>query len=184
MGRAEEEILQYPSHVRVARKRLSAFARDRHGNILMTFALSIAILLAAAGLGTEVASWYSTRRAMQNAADLGAASGAMSLKFNYPGSATFDGYAAKEAKAATATHGFADGSNSTTVTVNIPPLSGSYTGAGYNHKAVEVIISQPMTALFSGLFLSVGPTITTRAVGLVNASASDCMVALNPAASG
>jgi len=165
-------------------RRLVSFGRAEGGNVLVTFALSITVLLAAAGLGTEVASWYSTRRDMQNAADLGASSAAISLKFNYPGSATFDGYATKEAKAATATHGYADGSNSTNVTVNIPPLSGNYTGASYNHKAAEVIISRPMTALFSSLFLSTGPTITVRAVGLVNTSASDCMVALDPSAQG
>ena len=36
----------------------------------MTFALSITVLLGAAGLGTEVASWYAAKRDMQNAADL------------------------------------------------------------------------------------------------------------------
>jgi hypothetical protein len=149
----------------------------------MTFALSITVLLGAAGLGTEVASWYSLRRDMQNAADLGASSGAMSLKANYPGNATDDGYAAKEARGATGFHGYVNGTNGATVTVNIPPLSGSYASSAYNHLAIEVIVSKPVSPLFSGLFLSTGPTVTARAVALVTASTADCLVALDPTAS-
>lgn len=165
------------------REKLAAFRRCEGGNVLMTFALSITVLLGAAGLGTEVASWYSLRRTMQNAADLGAAGGALFLKtYLASENSTYDGYAKNEAKSATAYHGFTNGSNNTTVTVNIPPLSGSYTGSSYQHLAVEVIVSQPATALFSGLFLSSGPTIRARAVGLVNVSNGDCLYSLNPTA--
>ncbi len=40
-----------------------------------------------------------------------------------------------------------------------------------------------MTALFSGLFLSTGPTIATRAVAKITTSTGDCMLALNPSTS-
>src|SRR5579863_2440370 len=74
------------------REKLAAFRRSEGGNILMTFALSITVLAGAAGLGTEVASWYSTRRTMQNAADLGAAGGALFLKTYFANaSSTYDG---------------------------------------------------------------------------------------------
>ncbi len=159
---------------------LVRFRRCERGNVLITFALSITILIAAAGLGAEVASWYSSRRDMQNAADLGAASGVKSLAYNFPGSATFDTYAAKEAKGATSIHGFEDGSNNTTVTVNIPPATGPYASTTYNHKAIEVIVARPVTALFSGLFLSSGPTITTRSVALLDTSSGACLLVLNP----
>jgi hypothetical protein len=165
------------------REKLAAFRRSEGGNVLMTFALSITVLLGAAGLGTEVASWYSLRRDMQNASDLGASSGAISLKANYPGSAMDDGYAVKEAKGATGFHGYLNGANGVTVTVNIPPLSGSYTSSAYDHLAVEVIVSKPVAPLFSGLFLSSGPTVTARSVALVTASTADCLVALDPTAS-
>src|SRR5581483_7071830 len=133
--------------------------------------------------GTEVASWYSQKRNMQNAADLGADSGVLSLKKNYPGSNTFDGYAQNEARTGTSAHGFTDGASSTTVTVNIPPTSGSYTGSAYNHKAVEVIITKPASLLFSGLFLPTAPTVVARAVATISTSAGDCMLALDPTAS-
>jgi uncharacterized membrane protein len=164
-------------------RRLAAFSRAEGGSVLITFALSITALLAAAGLGTEVASWYSLRRDMQNAADLGASSGAMSLKANYPGSTTGDTYATKEAKGATGFHGYTTGTNGVTVTVNIPPASGTYATSAYAHLAIEVIVSKPVAPLFSGLFLSSGPTVTVRSVGLVTASGADCLVALDPTAS-
>jgi Flp pilus assembly protein TadG len=165
------------------REKLAAFRRSEGGNILMTFALSITVLAGAAGLGTEVASWYSTRRTMQNAADLGAAGGALFLKTYFANaSSTYDGYAKNEAKSATAYHGFVSGTNGTTVTVNIPPVSGSYTGAAYDHIAVEVVVSQPAPLAFAGLFLPQGPTISARAVGLVNVPNGDCLYALNPTA--
>jgi hypothetical protein len=65
------------------------------------------------------------------------------------------------------------------VTVNNPPASG-----GFNNAYVEVIISQPQTALLSAVFMSSGPTITARAVALANttATADGCVVALGQAA--
>jgi len=52
--------------------------------------------------------------------------------------------------------------------------------SGYNCY-VEVIIQQPQTPLLSSLFMSTGPTITTRAVGWANTAAAStgCVVALN-----
>src|SRR5205807_8286684 len=50
---------------------------------------------------------------------------------------------------------------------------------------VEVLISQPQTPLLSALFMSTGPTITTRAVAQANtgAASTGCVVALNAHAS-
>src|SRR6476661_6435603 len=64
-------------------KIFAQFARNERGNVLATFAIAVTVLLGAAGLGTEAASWYATKRDMQNAADLGAAGGALALKINY-----------------------------------------------------------------------------------------------------
>ena len=159
--------------------KLNRFARNEEGNILITFALAATVVIGFAGLATEVASWYATKRAMQNAADEGAQGAIVSLKLNQPGSSTFDGYAQKEAKSATAHQGFADGANNASVTVNIPPLTGSHTGATWNHKTVEVIVTQPKELLFASLFMSSGPTITARAVASVVPGSGDCLLAMN-----
>jgi Flp pilus assembly protein TadG len=163
---------------------LSRFARDRRGNVLITFALAITTLLGAAGLGSEVASWYSAKRDMQNAADLGAASGVMVLKTYYTGSptTTTDNYAKSEAKTAATLHGFTDSVNNTSVYTYVRPNSGPYSSASYDHKAIEVIVQRPAPLLFSGLFMSSGPTIAARAVAVVSTSYTDCMFARNPTA--
>ena len=147
-------------------------SRNRRGNVAVTLAVGLSVVVGAVGLGTDAANWYSTRRTMQNAADLGAEGAGNALKVNLPGSSTGDTTAIKEAKSATAAHGFANGGD-VTVTVNIPPLSGSHTGSSYNHLAAEVIISQPSPGFFSSIFLNSGPTITTRAVSMINYSKSD-----------
>jgi hypothetical protein len=55
--------------------------------------------------------------------------------------------------------------------------------AGFNCY-VEVIVSQPQTALLSAVFMDTGPTIAARAVALANttATADGCVVALGEAA--
>jgi len=154
---------------------------DRRGAIAVTFAVAIAIVIGAVGLGTDAAMWYSSRRDMQNATDLGAEGAINVLKGNLPGSSNGDTYARQEATSAATVHGFPN-SGSTTVTVNIPPLSGSYTGSSYNHLAAEVIVSQPGPSFFSSIFMSGGTTISTRSVAVIDYSKGDCLLALSPAA--
>src|ERR1700690_2416870 len=89
--------------------------RSRGGNVAVTLAVGMGVIVGAVGLGTDAATWYATRRAMQNAADLGAEGAGNSLKASLPGSSTGDTTAANEAKSATAAHGFANGGNNVTV---------------------------------------------------------------------
>jgi hypothetical protein len=136
-------------------------------------ALSLSALAGFVGLGTEAASWYNTKRTMQGAADAAASAAALALAAN-EASSTFTTLA----RSIAASYSFVNGSNGTKVTVNYPPTSGSYTGSA----AVEVIISQTQTPLLSGVFISTGPTIGARAVGLANTSRTGqgCVVALDP----
>jgi hypothetical protein len=77
-----------------------------------------------------------------------------------------------------ASNGFTNGINGTTVTVNSPPLSGSYQG---NTKAVEVIVNQNQPTFFlRAMGLSAVP-VSARAVG-VPASGSGCIISLDPSA--
>src|SRR5438105_925834 len=93
------------------------------------------------------------------------------------------------ARSIAATYGFANGTASTTVVVNNPPATTnglpdcSSPFAGFNCY-VEVIVTQPQTALLSAVFMSTGPTIQARAVALANttATADGCVVALGEAA--
>jgi hypothetical protein len=90
--------------------RLTQFARrfraSKTGNIAITAALVSPVLLGAFGLGTEVTSWYSIQRKMQNAADSAASAAATN------GSDSF----AAEARAVSARYGFTNGQDGVVVT--------------------------------------------------------------------
>jgi hypothetical protein len=128
-------------------------------------------MLGLAGLGTEGANWYVTKRTMQGAAD-GSAYGAALAGTD---SATYT----TEAKAIAATYGFVDQTAGVRVAVNVPPLSGNYTT---NSSAIEVVITQPQQRLLSSLYLAANPTIAARAV-VLRGLGPDCVLALNGTAS-
>src|SRR5713226_816833 len=94
---------------------------------------------------------------MQAAADSSALGAAAAL---LAGNAT--SYVA-EAKATAASYGFVDGASHVAVTVDTPPKTGNFTT---NAAAVEVVVAQPQTRLFSALFLASSPTISARAVAM------------------
>ncbi len=170
------------SRVRASPSRCSAAPAARAGGLIarllgdsagataIFLTLSLSGLVGMAGLGTEAASWYFTKRAMQGAADAGASTAAAALAAGAPRS-TF----VAEAKRIAAGYNFVDGSNGTTVTVNYPPASG-------NDLTVEVIITQPQNRLLSALFISTGPTISARAVAQADTTKTGlgCVIALDP----
>jgi hypothetical protein len=145
----------------------------RSGATAITLALSLAGIIGFAGLGTEAASWYVTKRAMQGAADAAASTAAAALAAGANSSSILT----SEAKSVAAAQKFANGTGGTTVNVNYPPRSGDYQSS----PAIEVLISQPQPALLSALFLAHGPTISVRAVALANTSQTGqaCVVALD-----
>ena len=167
--------------------------RDRRGAAAVLLAVALSGIVGFAGLGSEVASWYYTTRSMQGAVDSAASTAAATLASATSSGSTITGDQLRNAaRSVASTFNFTNGTGSTTVTVNNPPAtttnldstrcSPSFTGF---NCYVEVIISQPQTALLTGLFLSTGPTISARAVALAKMDATDtgCVVTLNKTAS-
>jgi Flp pilus assembly protein TadG len=161
------------SWTRIARDRLSRLISDRKGGVAVLMAMSLTTMLGFTGLATEAAVWYVDKRNMQGAADAAAfsaataeAAGANSTSFT------------AAAKAVTAQYGFTAGTGGVAITVNNPPHSGNYTS---NTSAIEVLVSQPQSMLFSSLFLSSAPSISTRAVAAPGSSAggNGCVMALD-----
>jgi Flp pilus assembly protein TadG len=152
---------------------LRSLIQDRSGATAVAIALALTGLAGLGGLATDCASWYFTSRTMQSAADAAAYTAAVAKASS---ESTTD--LINEAKwvAASSGYNFVNGSNGTTVTVNNPPASDSHTS---DSAAVEVIISQPQTALLSSLFLSSGPTITRRSVATAGISGSGCVLTLD-----
>ena len=145
--------------------------RDRAGTAAVIMALSFTGIAGIAGLGTEAANWYLTQRSAQGAADAAAHTGATALMDSATSAA-----AKTEAKSVAANFGFSSSSGAT-VTVNNPPASGSHTS---DNSAVEVIISQPMPLMLSGLVMSTAPTLQARSVALMPSQTNPpCVMALD-----
>src|SRR5437763_4779401 len=169
------------------------FVRDRRGAAAVMLAIALSGIIGFAGLGSEVAAWYFTTRAMQGAADAAAESAAAELAAGtVGGSSVSNDQLTHTGRAVSATFNFSNGVSSTTVTVNHPPATTTGLNSancdsrlsGFNCY-VEVLISQSQTPLLSALFMSTGPTITTRAVAQANtgATSTGCVLALDSVAS-
>ena len=125
-----------------------------------------------AGIGSEVPYVIYKQRQMQAVADSAAFGAATALMQGYPSNI------ATEAYGIAAALGFTNGSNNVTVTVNNPPKSGNYTT---NSSAVEVIVSQPQTAMLASLFGVSQYSLYARAVAIAGSSGGGyCMLALDP----
>jgi hypothetical protein len=131
--------------------------RRERGYVLFTMAAAMITICAFAGLVTDVGYAAYVRRQAQAAADAGAKAGALEILAHQNSSIS------AAAKADTANNGFTDQVGNVTVTVNNPPLSGSYSAAAAN-KYVEVIVTKTISTNFMAI---VGfPTITISARGV------------------
>lgn len=143
--------------------------RDRRGSVSLFFASGATVLFGAVALATEAGSWYLTRRNAQNAADAAATAAALALA---NGAAPASGRAAAEDVAGR--NGFRSATG-TTVTVNIPPLSGPQAG---DPAAVEVTIRQPQHLLLASLVIEAEPVVSVRSVARVMGLSPVCALAL------
>jgi Flp pilus assembly protein TadG len=149
--------------------RLTHFGQDQRGVTSVMFAVSAVALLGLVGLGTEAGAWYAAKQQGQNAADAAAAAGAIALAEGGGASA-----AVAAATDVAGRNGFTNG-GAVSVTVNTPPASGPNAS---NANAVEVIITQQESPLFSVLFRPGGTAIGSRAVAAVESSGAACALAL------
>ncbi len=150
---------------------LSRFVRDQRGVSAIIFALVLPALIGFVGISVEVGLWFARKRSLQAAADAGAMAGALVL---YQGGTW--------ASAQTAASDFAvrNGAVAANVTSNNPPTSGAYTA---DTTAVEVLLTESQTLLFSAVFLSTAVTVNARAVARAGTQALGCVVALDSSAS-
>jgi Flp pilus assembly protein TadG len=135
----------------------------RRGTVAVLAALGLIGVLGFAALSLDGALLHQDRRSAQAAADAAALAAAGNLFLNYRANGGQDpsGAASKEAFAAAAANGFTNDGVTSTVTVNIPPLTGDHVGqVGY----VEVIVQQFQQRAFSAIWDSTPVTVKSRAV--------------------
>jgi Flp pilus assembly protein TadG len=124
-----------------------------------------------AGLAVDVGLLWSVKRHMQAATDAAAIAAATQLRNG--------GSYQSAARDVSGFNGFVHGTGSVTVTVNNPPLSGTYASdASY----VEVIVAKPEPSYFMRYLGAASVTVSTRAVA-GGASGNYCIYTLEPTAS-
>lgn len=149
------------------------------GQILPLIALSLGAMFGFGGIAVDTGFWEFRQQAQQTANDAAAIGGAQQLaRGGCPGQATAQAAAYADA----AQDGFANGSNSVTVTVQNPPASGPYSS---DPCAVLVRISSAAVPTFFSRFFTntSGITESTQAIATVSQNSGACIYMLNPQAS-
>jgi hypothetical protein len=159
--------------------------RRRDGTVVIVVAVCMIALLSVVALSLDGGIVMDKRRQTQAVADAAAYAAASELYVNWfttHGLDTPDASAVNTAKAVAASNGFTDGVDGCTVTVNIPPLSGPFTGQPGH---AEVIISCTQKRFFSQLFGSDDLLIGARAVGRGKRSTiNNGIIVLDPVSKG
>lgn len=182
-----------------ATSRLAArVLRDRHAGVAFVTAVTFPLMLGFVGLASEASLWLLQRRTMQGVADAAAYSAAVAIASgnnaafgtNNTTDCSAPAGAAIEACGVAAQNGYSSG-----IKVNSPPKLGPYTTAQYGPTGyapvAEVIITQTPRTSIAAFFGVTSITLQARAVAAVNAASgsrvplhSDCVLALDPTASG
>lgn len=153
----------------------------RRGQVSILVAVCLTGMVGVAAIALDGGVLLDDYRQAQAAADAAALAAAIDLAQNFPTNQGADpsGTAAKSAQTTASANGFTNGSNGATVTVNIPPKSGTFSGqAGY----AEVIVQYSQARYFSGIFGSAPITVQARAVarGLQTAFSKAAILLLDP----
>jgi Flp pilus assembly protein TadG len=130
---------------------------------IVLLALCLIPLLGIVGLSLEGGLMMENRRRGQATADAAALAAADDLYKNYQANQGLDtnGTARQSALDTAAANGYTNDGTNSVVTVNIPPLSGSFAGKpGY----VEVLVQYDQQRAFSNLFGSGAMPVTARSV--------------------
>jgi hypothetical protein len=155
------------------RRAVKAFRGDRRGNVAILAAMAMPVIAGSLGIGAEVASWYSDKRALQNAADSAAIAAATNADATY----------ANEARAVAGRYGYHNGVDGVTIAAS---NTAACPGGGNNCFSVTISRLRPlMLAQVVGLEGdaqvngSPAKLISAKAVAIqANAPREYCLLAL------
>lgn len=142
---------------------LLAPGRRRSGKVVVLVALCLTGTIGVIAIALDGGLLQDNQQKLQAAADAAALAAATDLYQHYPANQGADpsGTAALSAQTTAAANGFSNQTNGTTVTVNIPPSSGTFRGkASY----AEVVIQYNQTRYFSAIFGGGAIPVQARAV--------------------
>ena len=154
-----------------AQAALSSWCKSQPGNIAIVSALAMPCLVGFCGMGADVGYWYYRQRVVQASADVAAYNAIVAMA---------GGSSAATIKAGASGDAASNGWDSAkgTITVNMPPKSGTHQDA----KSAEIILTENEPRFFSGIFSKNTVRISTRAVATYVSSGVACMLALDKSA--
>ena len=152
----------------------------REGNVAVTVAVCLVIIMSFTALSIDGGMLLDRRRHVQSTADAASLAGVSELYWKWWTYKGYDGDGAAElaARATATAAGYTHGVNGVSVEVYIPPTSGPNTGVkGY----CEVIIGTPQSRHFSKIFGTSNVTVRARSVARGRTSGIlDAIICLDP----
>jgi Flp pilus assembly protein TadG len=162
------------------RAHLLNLVRHRRGNAMAVTGVCLILIMGVMALVFDGGLLMAERRRAQSVSDAAALAAAYSLYNNYATNKGLDpnGTAAKLARQIASDNGYTNDGDTSTVTVNIPPLTGSFKGkSGY----AEVNVQYNQQRCFSGIWGSSTISVTGRSVARgISSPASPAILLLDP----
>jgi len=158
--------------VKSIRALFQSFHTAASGNVTVIFAFSLPLVAGGAAFGVEVGGWFYDQVRLQQMADAAAVAAAIENRAGNPPAVMLTA-----ATTAATDNGFNAATD--TLTLNTPPVSGSY----QNTNSSEVLLARNETRLFTALFNQGTVTVRARAVSTYTTAANACVIALDPGAS-
>lgn len=155
--------------MRVVSKLLGKLVEDKNGNILIVGAITLPMLVGAAGLGLDTVQWTLTQRQLQRAADSAAIAGAYTRMKSGDVRAQAMSSLARDAIPLPQTE----------AVIENAPTSGAYAN---DTNAVRVILRQQQRLPFSAMFMTQTPTIQAEATATGLSDGEFCVLALESTA--
>jgi Flp pilus assembly protein TadG len=137
---------------------------NQSGQVLVTTALGLVVLLGASGLAVDMGAMRYQKRLQQTAADGAAIAGASNLAFGSGVTVGAQNTAAQNGFTDLGTGCSAGAVGCVTVTVNNPPLTGPHSTGTNDVNYVEVLVTKIQPTYFMRIFGVSSETITARAV--------------------
>ena len=162
------------------RARRFPLVRNRRGSALAVTGVSLIVIMGVMALVLDGGLLMAERRHAQSVADASALAAAYSLFNHYTLEKGLDpnGTAATIARAIASDNGYANDVTTSTVTVNIPPLSGMFLGkSGY----AEVLVRYNLPRCFSAVLGAGTMSVTARTVARgISSPTSPAILLLDP----
>lgn len=146
-------------------KFLAGLKTDQNGNALLLGAVTLPMLIGAAGLGLDTVQWTLTQRQMQRAADSSAIAGAFARLQNADVTA--------QANQSLTRDGMTN--LGTAPVIENAPSIGAYAG---DTNAVRVVLETTQALPFSSFFMSSAPVISVEATATAASNGEFCVLAL------